>query len=223
MIKKRHFKYALSAAFLLAALFGAYGAEAAISESQVRSAWRDVCRIAEMEELPLTISEDKTPNAWVTAGKSVTVTRGLMKLLVREAEIFGVLAHEGGHAKLKHYESRVQNNVGISIAALLLGRALGDNSLGNVAVNVGAGLATAGYSREQEVEADDFATDVAFKGKMDPTGLYTALERLSLYGGENTPSGFNSHPPDERRLRRIKERILARNPDVVFPEVTKEK
>lgn len=194
-------------------------AAAAITEAQVREAWEDVCRIAEMQTLPMTISNDKVPNAWVTAGKSVTVTTGLMNLLVREEEIFGVLSHEAGHAKLKHYEGRVQNNVGISIAALLLGKALGDNSLGNTAVGVGAGLATAGYSREQEVAADDFAVDLAFKGGKDPTGIYTALERLSLYGGKSAPSGFSSHPPDDRRLRRVKERILSRNPHIVFPVV----
>ncbi len=194
-------------------------AAAAITEAQVREAWEDVCRIAEMQQLPMTISDDKVPNAWVTAGKSVTVTTGLMNLLVREEEIFGVLSHEAGHAKLKHYEGRVQNSVGISIAALLLGKALGDNSLGNTAVGVGAGLATAGYSREQEVAADDFAVDLAFKGDKDPTGIYTALERLSLYGGKSAPSGFSSHPPDDRRLRHVKERTLSKNPNIVFPTV----
>lgn len=203
----------------LFSLFFAGKATAAITEQQVRESWEDVCKIAEMQVLPLTISNDKVPNAWVSAGRSVTVTTGLMQLLSRKEEMFGVLSHEAGHAKLKHYENRVQNNVGIGVAALLLGRALGNNSLGNVAVDVGAGLATAGFSREQEVAADDFAVDLAFKGGKDPTGIYTALERLSLYGGKSTPSGFNSHPPDQRRLLHVKERILAKNPNAVFPVV----
>lgn len=205
--------------FLLTlALFPARGA-AAISEQQVRDSWLDVCRIAEMEPLPMSISDDKVPNAWVTAGKSVTVTTGLMNLLVREDEMFGVLSHEAGHAKLKHYQGRVQNNVGINIAALLIGKAVGSNSLGGVAVGVGAGLASAGYSREQEVAADDFAVDLAFKGGMDPTGIYTALLRLSQYGGKSEPSGFSSHPPDERRLRHVKERILSKDPSIVIPDL----
>ena len=212
--------FSLFLPFLLAfALFFTHEAAAEITEQQVREAWEDVCRIAEMQPLPMTISNDKIPNAWVTAGKSVTVTTGLMNLLVREEEMFGVLSHEAGHAKLKHYEGRVQNNVGVSIAALLLGKALGDNSLGNTAVGLGAGLATAGYSREQEVAADDFAVDLAFKGGKDPTGIYTALQRLSYYGGKSAPSGFSSHPPDGRRLQHVKERILSKNPHIVVPEV----
>lgn len=199
--------------------FAAFASEAAVTETEVKSAWEDVCRIAEMRVLPLFIKEEKTPNAWVTAGKSVTVTRGLMNLLARPEEMFGVLSHEAGHVKLRHYQGRVGNAVGVGIAATVLGKLFGDSSLGEVAVGAGAGLATAGYSRKQEVEADDFAVDLAFKGGKDPTGIYTALERLSHYGGKSAPSGFSSHPPDGRRLRHVKERILARDPNVVFPRV----
>lgn len=204
-------------AFIASLAPGTAGAQ--ISESAVRSAWKSVTVIAEMDELPLFIKEESAPNAWVEAGKSVTVTTGLMKLLGREEEIFGVLSHEAGHAKLKHYESRVGQSVGISIAAILLGKAVGDSTLGDLAVGVGANLANAGFSREKEVEADDFAVDLAFKGGRDPTGIYTALERLSLQGGRLEPSGFNSHPPDERRLLHVKNRILERDPGAKFPEV----
>jgi putative metalloprotease len=196
---------------------------AALTERDVRAAWTDVCRIAGIKPLPLSIKEDKSPNAWVTAGESVTVTTALMKILEREEEIFGVLSHEAGHAVLNHYDGRVGNVATVSIASLLLGKALGDSAIGNAAVEVAAGLAMAGFSREQEVAADDFAIDLAFKGGKDPTGLYTSLERLSLFGGETTSSGFNSHPPDERRLRHVKERILAKDPEIVIPEVRKDK
>ncbi|MDR3278929.1 MAG: M48 family metalloprotease [Synergistaceae bacterium] len=211
----------ISAAFLICSI-GA-DAEAAITEEMVRTAWADVARIAGMDPLPLSIEKNSTPNAWVTSGKSVTVTTGLMNLLERPEEIFGVLSHEAGHAKLKHHESAVKSSVGIGVAALLLGKALGGGIVGDVAVGVGSNLASAGFSREKEVEADDFAVDIAFKGQKDPTGIYTALERLSLAGGKLQPSGFNSHPPDDRRLLRVKNRILAKDPNVQFPKVEKKK
>jgi putative metalloprotease len=208
---------------VLAALFVLSGfcsvSEAAVSEAAVRRAWKEVSKIAEMEPLPLTIEDNKTPNAWVTSGKSVTVTTGLMSLLEREEEIFGVLSHEAGHAKLKHYESAVTSSIGVGIASLLLGKALGGGAAGEIAVGLGSNLAAAGFSREKEVEADDFAVDLAFKGGKDPTGIYTALERLALHGGKLAPSGFNSHPPDDRRLLHVKNRILARDPDIKFTEI----
>jgi putative metalloprotease len=191
---------------------------AAITEEMVRRAWSEVAKIAEMEPLPLSIENNAVPNAWVTNGKTVTVTTGLMNLLQREEEIFGVLSHEAGHAKLNHYASAVTSNVGINIAGLLLGKALGGGLAGEIAVGVGSNLASAGFSREKEVEADDFAVDIAFKGGKDPTGIYTALQRLSHYGGKLQPSGFNSHPPDDRRLLHVKNRIHARDPNITIPE-----
>ena len=178
-----------------------------------------MAHIAEMELLPLTIEHKDAPNAWVTNGKSVTVTTGLMNLLQREEEMFGVLSHEAGHAKLGHYGSTVTSSIGIGVAGLLLNQVFGGGALGELAVNVGANLATAGISREMEVEADDFAVDLAFKGGKDPTGIYTALERMSKYGGKLEPSGFNSHPPDDRRLQRMRNRIRERDPSIVIPVI----
>jgi putative metalloprotease len=224
MIREKFLKMIVTTSFVLLFLLAQCGVSAArITESDVRAAWEDVCQIAEIKPLPLSIKEDKAPNAWVTAGKSVTVTTALMELLERREEIFGVLSHEAGHAVLKHYEDRVNNAAGVGIAALLLGRALGGGKVGEVAVGLGANLATAGFSREQEVAADDFAVDLAFKGGIDPTGLYTALERLAISGGKTEPNGFNSHPPDERRLKHVRERILAADPNVVIPEVSERK
>ena len=197
--------------------------DAAISEEMVRRAWQEVAKIAEMEPLPLTIEKNDAPNAWVTNGKSVTVTTGLMNLLAREEEMFGVLSHEAGHAKLGHYESAVKSSVGIGIAGLLLGKAIGGGAVWYIAVGVGANLASAGFSREKEVQADDFAVDLAFKGGKDPTGIYTALERISYFGGKLQPSGFNSHPPDDRRFLHVRERIHAKNQSVEIPEVEKPK
>jgi putative metalloprotease len=195
--------------------------DAGISEDAVRRAWREVAKIAEMEPLPLSIENNNVPNAWVTNGRSVTVTTGLMSLLAREEEMFGVLSHEAGHAKLNHYQSAVTSSVGIGIVGLLLGKAVGSSVVGDLAVNVGSNLASAGFSREKEVEADDFAVDLAFKGGKDPTGIYTALARLAHYGGKLQPSGFNSHPPDDRRLLHVKNRIHAKDPDIAVPEVEK--
>ena len=207
----------VSLVMALAVMMATVPANAAITEHTVREEWRKVSRAADMKELPLTIKDDKEPNAWVTAGESVTVTTGLMKLLQRREEMFGVLSHEAGHAKLGHYEGRVKNAVGVSLVASLLSKIIDDNSVvGRVVVGTGATLATAGYSREQEVEADDFAVDLAFIAKEDPTGLYTALQKLSSYG-KTSPSGFNSHPPDERRLLRLKNRILGKDPGIRIP------
>ena len=97
---------------------------------------------------------------------------------------------------------------GLSIAAAILGQLLGGD-LAGTAVNVGANLVNSGWSREQEIEAD--------KNGEDPVGMYSAISKLAKVNNTQ-PSGFNSHPPDDRRLLHIKNKILELKPGARFPE-----
>jgi putative metalloprotease len=196
---------------------------AEVTSDQVVKVWNEVVKITGIDQLPLNIAGDRVPNAWVTYGNSVTVTTGLMRILHTEDEIFGVLAHEAGHVKLNNYSHMVTTSVSINILGLIAGRALNNTELGQLAgdviIDVGTGLAAGGFSREREVEADDFAVDTAFAAYKDPSGIYTSLKRMYLVSGKNQPSGFNSHPPDDRRLLHIEKRIHKSDPNVIIPEV----
>jgi hypothetical protein len=52
----------------------------------------------------------------------------------------------------------------------------------------------------------------------DPVGLYSALLKLSKVGDRPQPSGFNSHPPDDRRLLHLRNEILRLDPGAKFPD-----
>lgn len=225
MFNKRMFK--IFFIFSLFTLFFVPVAEAKLTQQDAKEIWTKVAAATDLTALPFTVkSDDKTPNAWVANGNSVTVTTGLLNLLDKRSELYGVLAHEAGHAKLGHHQSTVNKATGLSVASLLLERLFGSSlggSVASTAVNVGANLAYAGWSREQEVEADDYAVRLAHKNGEDPVGLYTALQKLSSSGERAEPSGFNSHPPDERRLLHIKNEILKIAPNTKFPGETVER
>lgn len=191
--------------------------EAKLSAHDAKAVWSRVAKATELTNLPFNVKEEKTPNAWVANGNSVTVTTGLLELLDTQAELYGVLSHEAGHAKLNHYQDTVNRGVGLSIAATLLGQLFG-GGIADTAAGVGANLAYAGWSREQEVEADDYSVHLAHKMGEDPVGLYSALLKLSKSGDRVQPSGFNSHPPDERRLLHLRNEILSLNPKAKFPD-----
>jgi len=72
-------------------------------------------------------------------------------------------------------------------------------------MGTGMVLAEAGFSREQEIAADDYGVALAAKAGYDPWGLFNAFESMVGAGFKTTPSGFNSHPPTERRLVHIRE------------------
>ena len=182
-------------------------AEASITKQTVEAAWLRISRAAGLKPIAIIYEDKDAPNAWVkfkTDKKfTVHVTRGLMRILSREDEIAGVLAHEIGHIKLGHYGKRVGRKVGWTKLGILLGRAGG---LARAAGSVGMDLAESGFSRGQEVEADDYGTELLKSAGYDPYGLYRAMKAFADNKYITQPNGFNSHPPTARRLRHIWEK-----------------
>lgn len=189
-------------------------ANAALTAQQAENVWAEVAVATELNSLPFYVKADDTPNAWVSAGQSVTVTTSLLELLDSESELYGVLSHEAGHVKLNHSIKTVGRTIGKTVAVSVLNSLFGGIA-GNVA-NLGATLASAGYSREQEIQADDFAIRLAYSNEKDVTGLYSALLKLSKVH-KTQPSGFNSHPPDDRRLLHIRNTIKSLRGNIIMP------
>ena len=134
------------------------------------------------------------------------MTQGLLTIMAREDEVAGVLAHEIGHIQLGHYRDTIQRNLLWNI----LFRVIDRKAIGGVdPVKLGLSLAEAGFSREQEVEADDYGVQLATRAGYDPWGLYRSLQRMQKAGFATSPSGFNSHPPTERRLLHVRNRTEA--------------
>ena len=204
---------------LLVLLF-ADPAGAAIGKNDVQNAWKRIAATAGMQAIPITYENDKSPNAWVKFESSdkfsVHVTEGLMQVLNGPDEIAGILGHEVGHVKLGHYNKGVQRNVGWGVLGALLGKAGG---VAEIAGAIGMNLAESGFSREQEVDADDYGMDLAVKAGYNPWGLYYAMKNFKDKGFKTMPSGFNSHPPTDRRLQHLEER--AKKTGVARPPETK--
>lgn len=182
-------------------------ADAAISRDVVNEAWVRITAAAGMEYFPIVFESETAPNAWVrfesSSRFSVHVTEGLMQLLQTSDEIAGVLGHEVGHIQLGHFNRRLTRNVGWAIAGTVLSRV---GAVAEVVGAVGMGLAEGGFSREQEVEADDFGADLAIRAGYSPWGLHNAMIRFRDGGFRTERGGFNSHPPTDRRLERLANR-----------------
>lgn len=186
---------------------------AAISNEVVDAAWKRIARADGFRVIPITYEQNDSPNAWVKFKSqknfSVHVTTGLMRILNHEDEIAGVLGHEIGHVKLGHYSKGVGRNVGWAILGGLLGRAAGGGLAGAAAKTAGSvaiNLAESGFSREQEVEADDYGTELLVKAGYPSDGLYRAMKAFKDNNIITQPDGFNSHPPTERRLIHLREK-----------------
>lgn len=175
---------------------------------------------SEMPQLDwhFTVLNSDIVNAFALPGGYVYTTRGLLALASSEAELAGVLGHEIGHVTARHsaqrYSSGVLAQAG-TVAATILGSVLlGDagGRLAQSAVGGGAQLALAGYSREQELEADELGIRYLGRASYDPGAMARFLEKMQMEsalqaelagrpGAADEFSLLQSHPRTPDRVR----------------------
>lgn len=160
------------------------------------------------------VLEAPEPNAFAAPGGFVFVTSTLVRQLVSEDQLAGVLAHEVAHVSAKHglaaiRSARFRGAVGTAIleGAQTFGDADAREAAGVLQGAVGDILETIlerGYGREQEMEADERGTVFAYRAGYDPAGLSQFLE--SMHGAP--PGGWtSSHPGADRRLVASREQV----------------
>lgn len=153
-------------------------------------------------------------NAFSLPGGDIFVGEGLVRLMHSEDELASVLGHELEHIDHYHCAERAQ------IEARLRHLPLGE--LAALPIQ----LFQAGYSKEQELEADREGTRLAVLAGYSPYGMLSLLGRMeTLHHREahraKTPQGelsqvalaalvgyFQSHPPAAERIAQI-QRLIA--------------
>jgi predicted Zn-dependent protease len=164
------------------------------------------------------VLNNSVPNAWALPGGKIAVNRGLLTELENEAELAAVLGHEIVHAAARHgakaQERGTLMQAGLAIAQI--GAAVGDvnqNVAGLVlqGAGLGAQLVQTKYSREQELEADQYGMRYMKQAGYDPQGAVTLQEtfvRLAEEGGRGKQGWleglFASHPPSTERVAQNK-------------------
>jgi predicted Zn-dependent protease len=189
-------------------------------------------RLAAVSELPnleftFTLLNSDVVNAFALPGGYVYITRGLLALADNEAELAGVMAHEIGHVTARHSAQRYSRGVvaqgGVVIGSILAG-ILGGGAAADLvqqAGGVGAQAYLAGYSRDQEFQADELGIRYLAQAGYEPAAMSSFLEKLGqndelarrLAGREDAPdpasSWFATHPRTPDRVLRAVERASA--------------
>lgn len=173
-------------------------------------------------DFTVTLLNSPVNNAFAIPGGYVYVTRQLMALMNDEAELAGVLGHEVGHVAAQHSKKRqsaATRNQILGVLGAVLGGAIGDNGgllggLGGLLQNNSlkvAQLATLGFSRSQELQADQLGVQYLSSAGYDPLALSTMLTSLAnqttlearLSGGDarSLPEWASTHPDPASRVR----------------------
>jgi predicted Zn-dependent protease len=174
-------------------------------------------------DFTVTLLNSPVNNAFAIPGGYVYVTRQLMALMNDEAELAGVLGHEVGHVAARHSKRRqnaATRNAILGVLGAVLGGAIGDNGgllggLGGLLQNNSmqiAQIATLGFSRSQELEADQLGAQYLVKAGYDPAALasmlaslanQTALDaRVAGRDARSLPAWASTHPDPASRVQR---------------------
>jgi predicted Zn-dependent protease len=177
-------------------------------------------RLAKQSELPdlkftFTVLNSDITNAFALPGGYVYVTRGLMTLASSEAELAGVVGHEIGHVTARHTAQRYSRAMATGIAATAVGVLeavfLGTNVAGQLGQQAGQ-IYLAGFSREQEFEADTLGVRYLTRGGYTPAAMSTFLAKLQAEsalaaelagkpGSTNDANIMATHPRTQDRVR----------------------
>ena len=126
--------------------------------------------------LRVAIIDDAIPNAFAFPGGRVAVTTGLLAAVASDNELAFVLAHEIGHFRNRDHLRGLGRGLAFSLVVGVLG--IG-GSAGAAGLAGAAGrLAAAGFSRDQESAADDFALGLVLAEYGHVGGAATFFERL---------------------------------------------
>lgn len=139
-------------------------------------------RIAKGSDRPdiayrVTVLNSPLVNAFALPGGYVYVTRGLLALVDDEAELAGVLGHEIGHVIARHGAQRQTAALGASMLGAVLGAVVGSQAV-NQAIGLGGQGLLAGYSRDQEYEADALGVRYLAKAGYDPYAQGDFLDKM---------------------------------------------
>ena len=160
------------------------------------------------------------PNAFALPGGQIFITKGMLALDLTDDELAALLGHEIAHVTARHSAQRQTRATGAGVLATIgtIGAAiLGGQAAGQLAqqvTGVGAQAYLAGYSRDQELEADQLGIRYLARAGYEPRAMATFLEKLNdeselqrrLAGQEGEPglSWFATHP---RTLDRVEQAV----------------
>ncbi len=146
-------------------------------------------------------------NAFSGPNGYVLVTRGAMQKMQDESELAGVLAHEIAHV-VNHdgFNAVKQSNVlsaGLSVASTADQKVAQFRNVANAGVDL---IIKKGYSKGQELKADEDAVKLLTVAGYDPEGYLRFLQRLqqsaSAQGGV-----MSTHPGIAERITRVQDQI----------------
>jgi len=146
------------------------------------------------------------PNAFALPGGTIVLTDELVELVRDDQVVIGVLGHELGHVLHRH---GMRQLVAVSALGAMASIAFGD--YGTLITTAPVLIATMGYSRDAEREADAESIRLMKASGISPMVMVKFFEGVRgerARAGQGSDTGgigiaFSSHPADAERIERF--------------------
>lgn len=128
------------------------------------------------------VIDDDQVNAFCLPGGKIVVLSGLLKVIESDDELASVIAHEVAHVLVHHASERIARER-----------------------EVGRGLLSLAYNREQESEADHIGVFLMTFAGYDPDQSVEFWRKMQSARGSgiHLPELISDHPSDARRLKQL--------------------
>lgn len=151
----------------------------------------------------------KTLNAFTTGGEHMYVYTELLRRCKNENELAAVMAHEYAHVYSRHVQKGMSRQMWAMLgagAAAGAGYLAGGEEAAGTGAGIGAaiaGLANAGFSRDDENQADHVGFDIYVRDGYDPdqfAGFFRTLMEAEKKAGGAQPEFMSDHPSTPKRV-----------------------
>jgi Zn-dependent protease with chaperone function len=147
----------------------------------------------------LFVADQGTPNAFALPGGAIAVTSGLLDAVESENELAFVLAHEIGHFAARDHLRAIGRGLILQLGL----RAVVGAGAGDAVPGLASEIASRGFSRDQERDADRFALALVAAEYGHVAGADAFFRRLpDAEAGLATRAAawFSTHPVSESRI-----------------------
>ncbi|MDD5027518.1 MAG: Maf and M48 domain-containing protein [Candidatus Omnitrophica bacterium] len=182
-----------------------------LMQKRVEDIGRKIVAVCDRKEIDyhFFVLEDDSVNAVSLPGGYVYIFKGLVEKVANDDELAGVIAHEVGHIVARHSIKKLQAQQGYSILRLLVAVAPSPGGVGAAADTAFTELIL-GYSREDELLADQLGTRYAQLAGYDPHAMVKFLEKLQEVEKRRPlqeKNYYKTHPYVPDRIRIVKEEL----------------
>lgn len=147
-----------------------------------------------------------TINAFCMPGGKIAFFTGILeKLQLTDDETAMIMGHEIAHALREHSRERLAKQKITSFGAIAVGLVLGE-AAGQIA-NVGGGLYSLKFGRNDETEADLIGMEMAARAGYDPRAGISLWEKMATVSKGSPPQWLSTHPSHATRIDTIRKNL----------------